>query len=154
MNKVEKSNTSEEKSGGRFLLPALATARFALAPPAITSGLLLVDIASTFDQSIGVMGQMRTTASTLSMIAALIVAVVSVRIRHKPLLLTGLSFIGVSALGCYYAPNYTMMLLAYSLVGVGASMVGPITMALAGIGPVLLAGFSPGSLCHISLGLL
>ena len=132
MNKAEKSNTSEEKSGGRFLLPALATARFALAPPAITSGLLLVDIASTFDQSIGVMGQMRTTASTLSMIAALIVAVVSVRIRHKPLLLTGLSFIGVSALGCYYAPNYTMMLLAYSLVGVGASMVGPITMALAG----------------------
>lgn len=132
MNKVDNSNSPEKNANGRFLLPALAMARFALAPPAITSGLLLVDIASTFGQSIGVMGQMRTTASTLSMIVALIVAVVSVRIRHKSLLIAGLSVITLSALGCYIAPSYTTMILAYSLVGVGTSMVGPMTMALAG----------------------
>jgi len=132
VKKVDNSNIPVKNTKERFLLPALATARFALAPPAITSGLLLVDIASTFGQSIGVMGQMRTTASTLSMITALIIAVVSVRIRQKSLLLAGLSCITLSALGCYIAPSYTTMILAYSLVGVGASMVGPMTMALAG----------------------
>jgi predicted MFS family arabinose efflux permease len=117
---------------GRLLLPALTIARFAVTPPIIASGLLLVDIAATFGQPVGVMGQMRTTSSTLSMIMALAMTVLSVRYRHKSLLLTGLGFITVSALGCYIAPNFTTMIVIYSLVGIGASMVDPMTMALVG----------------------
>ena len=126
------SSLSEESTKGRFLLPVLAIARFAVSPPNIASGLLLIDIASTFGQPVGVVGQMLTTSSTLSMIAALVMAVLSVRYRHKSLLLTGLGFITLSALGCYIAPNFTTMIVIYSLVGIGASMVSPMTMALVG----------------------
>lgn len=123
---------SEKSTKGRFLLPALAIARFAVSPPNIASGLLLIEIATTFGQPVGVMGQMRTTASTLSMIAALIMTILSVRFRKKSLLLTGLGCITLSALGCYLAPNFTTMIVIYSLVGIGASMVAPMTLALVG----------------------
>ncbi len=103
-----------------------------MSPPNIASGLLLIDIASTFGQPVGVMGQMRTTSSTLSMIAALVMAVLSVRFKHKSLLLTGLGLIALSAFGCYIAPTFSIMIVIYSLVGIGFSMVGPMTMALVG----------------------
>ena len=128
----DNSAPSEKSSKGRFLLPALAIARFAVSPPNIASGLLLVDIAATFGQPVGVMGQMRTTSSTLSMVAALIMAVLSIRFRHKSLLLTGLGFITLSALGCYIAPTFSTIIMVYSLVGIGNSMVSPMTMTLVG----------------------
>ncbi|UCH58179.1 MAG: MFS transporter, partial [Candidatus Bathyarchaeota archaeon] len=56
----------------------------------------------------------------------------SVRYKHKSLLVTGLVFIGVSAFGCYVAVDYNMMLLFFSLVGIGGSMVFPMTMTLVG----------------------
>jgi predicted MFS family arabinose efflux permease len=126
------SSLSEESTKGRFLLPALAIARFAVTPPNIASGLLLVDIAATFGQPVGVLGQMRTTSSTLSMIAALFMAVLSIRFSHKSLVITGLGFITLSALGCYIAPTFSTIIIVYSLVGIGASMVSPMTMALVG----------------------
>jgi len=122
----------EKSKKGKFLLPSLAIARFAVSPPSIASGLLLIDIAATFGQPVGIMGQMRTTSSTLSMIAALIMAVLSMRFRHKSLLLTGLGFITLSALGCYIAPTFSTIIIVYSLVGIGTSMVDPMTMALVG----------------------
>lgn len=122
----------DKETKGRFLLPALAIARFATSPPNIVSGLLLIDIAATFGQPVGIMGQMRTTSSTLSMVAALIMAVLSIRFRHKSLLLTGLGFITLSALGCYVAPSFSLIIIAYSLVGIGTSMVDPMTMVLVG----------------------
>jgi predicted MFS family arabinose efflux permease len=66
------------------------------------------------------------------MIMALVMTILSVRFRKKSLLLTGLSCIAVSALGCYFAPNFTTMIVIYSLVGIGMSMVAPMTLALAG----------------------
>lgn len=52
----DSATTLEKNTAGRFLLPSLAIARFATAPPNITSGLLLIGIASTFGQPVGVMG--------------------------------------------------------------------------------------------------
>ena len=128
----DNSAFSEKSTKGKFLLPALAIASFAVTPPYIASGLLLVDIAATFGQPVGVMGQMETTSSTLSIFAALIMTVLSIRFKHKSLLLTGLGFIVLSALGCYIAPTFSTIIIAYSLVGIGYSMVSPMTMALVG----------------------
>jgi predicted MFS family arabinose efflux permease len=128
----DNSSFSKESTKGKFLLPALVLARFAFTPPNLASGLLLVDIAATFGQPVGVMGQMRTTSSTLAMIAALAMAVLSIRFRHKSLLLTGLGFIALSALGCYIAPTFSTIVMVYSLVGIGASMIDPMTMTMVG----------------------
>ena len=95
---------SEQKNSdhsNKYILPSLAIARFAITPPGIVSGLLLVDIAATFNRSVAVMAQMRTTANTLSMVAALIMAVLSVKYRHRSLALTGLLLVTVSGIGCF-----------------------------------------------------
>ena len=126
------SELKDSDHSNKYILPSLAIARFAITPPGIVSGLLLVDIAATFDRSVAVMAQMRTTANTLSMVAALIMAVLSVRYRHRSLAFTGLLLVTVSGIGCFWAPTYESILIIYSLVGLGSSMVTPMTLTLVG----------------------
>jgi len=116
----------------RFMVPSLALAVFATGPCESILSLLLIDIAETFKAEIGVMAQIRTTAGLLSLVAALILGVLSMRINHRTLLLTGLGFFVASGIGSYLAQDYTTMLAAYSLSGIGSAMVGPMALALVG----------------------
>jgi predicted MFS family arabinose efflux permease len=56
----------------------------------------------------------------------------SVRFRHKSLLMTGLLFFAVSSVGCFLASGFSAMLLAYSISGVGLAMFNPMMNALVG----------------------
>ncbi|MBC8498037.1 MFS transporter [Candidatus Bathyarchaeota archaeon] len=127
----ETSNQSEE-SGTKFMLPSLGLSRLVLQLPRMLTGLLLIDIAYTFETSVGMMGQIRTASSIVAVVGALFMAGLSVRFRHKHLLMTGLAFIMVSALGCGLAPNYTAILVLFSLSGVGMAMVNPMSQSLIG----------------------
>jgi len=115
-----------------ILTTALALARYATSPPSIATGLLLVDIANTFDTSVGVMSQIRTSSSTISIFAAIIMAALSIKYRHKSLMLAGLGMITLSAIGCYFAPDYQTMLIVFAFAGIGQSMVSPMTTTLVG----------------------
>ncbi|TRO47820.1 MFS transporter, partial [Candidatus Bathyarchaeota archaeon] len=94
--------------------------------------LLLIDIAATFGTSVGVTGQIRTTSATVAVVIALLMAGLSVRFKHKHLLIVGLAFIVVSALGSGLAPNYAAILVFYSLTGVGMSMANPMSQSILG----------------------
>ncbi|MCW3979081.1 MAG: MFS transporter [Candidatus Bathyarchaeota archaeon] len=116
----------------RFMIPSLTLAVFATQPCETILSLLLIDIAETFKTQIGTMGQIRTTAGLLTLVTALILGVLSMWINHRTLLLTGLGFFIVSGVGCVLAQDYTTMLAAYSLSGIGLAMVGPMSLALIG----------------------
>lgn len=120
---------TEKGSSGRLVLQSLGVSRFAMACPGILTGLLLIDIGLTFGCPVGIMGQIRTASSIVGVISALVMGVLSVRFRHKALLMAGMSFVVISALGCSFALNFNMMLLLYPLTGLGMSMVMPMTMA-------------------------
>jgi len=120
----------EGRFNGRFILPSLVSSRFATQPPAILTGLLLIDIGETFGSSVGVMGQIRTLSAIVTFIFALLMGALSVRFRHKSLLAIGLLFYCISAFGCSIAPNFTSMLAAYSLSGLGLGMVAPMVTTL------------------------
>ena len=120
----------EKYSPSRLVLPSLVISNFATMPPTIVTGLLLIDIGLTFGCPVGVMGQIGTASYIMAVISALLVGALSVRFRHKSLLLIGLLFFGISALGCSFAPNFNMMLILYSVVGLGMAMVWPMTMTL------------------------
>jgi len=124
---------AEEKGyPGRLFLPSLAFSYFASGPLGVLVALLLIDIGNTFNVPVGVMGQINTPYSIVAVIFALLMGILSVRFEHKSLLLTGLLFIGISALGCLLAPDFNMMLVSYSLSGIGWAMVSPMTIALIG----------------------
>lgn len=128
----DSSLTREKSSSGGLFLPSLAISNFATGPLGVLVTLLLIDIALTFEVSLGVMGQINTLSSAVSVIFALFMGVLSVRFRHKSLLIIGLLCVGVSALGCYLASNFNLMVISYSLSGVGTAMVFPMAITLVG----------------------
>ncbi len=95
-------------------------------------GLLLIDIALTFEVSVGVMGQINTLSYVVSVIFGLLMGVLSVRFRHKSLLAVGLACVGASAFGCFLASDFSLMLVSYSLSGVATAMVFPMVTTLVG----------------------
>jgi predicted MFS family arabinose efflux permease len=56
--------------------------------------------------------------------------ILSVRFKHKSLLMTGLLLFSVSILGCSLASNFILLLIFYVLIGLGGAMVMPMTTTL------------------------
>ena len=124
--------SAAESASGRLFLPSLAFAYFATGPLGVLTGLLLIDIASTFEVSVGVMGQINTPYYVVAVIFALFMGVLSVRFRHKSLLMAGLGSVTISAVGCFFAQNFNLMLTSYALSGMGTAMVTPMAITLIG----------------------
>jgi predicted MFS family arabinose efflux permease len=125
-------NRSDKVRPRWLLLLSLVISSFATQPPLIITGLLLIDIGLTFGYPVGVVGQIRTMASVVSVIIALLMGAMSVRFRHRTLFLTGLLLLSFSALGCYISQSFQMMLLLYSLTGIGTSMITPMANTIIG----------------------
>jgi DHA1 family inner membrane transport protein len=122
----------DPSSAGRYVLPSLAIAGAAMEPPGILTNLLLIEIGLTFGSPVGVTGQIRTTASTIGIVSALAMGVLSVRFKHKHLLTVGLFAFAISALGCAIAPSFNAVIIFYSISGLAGALVGPMTTALVG----------------------
>jgi len=122
----------EKGSVERLFLPSLVFSYFATSPLAVLVSLLLIDIGNTFNVSVGVMGQINTLYSIVAVVFALLMGVLSVRFKHKSLLLVGLMLICTSALGCLLALDFNAMLVSYSLSGLGWAMVSPMVVTLIG----------------------
>ena len=125
-------HAEEKSSPGRLFLPSLAFSYFATGPLGVLVSLLLIDIGKTFSVSEGVMGQINTLYSIVAVVFALLMGILSIRFKPKSLLLIGLLFIGISALGCFVAPDFNGMLVSYSLSGLGWAMVSPMGVTLIG----------------------
>ena len=122
----------EKHSPGQLFLSSLAVSYFATFPLGVLVGLLLIDIASTFHVSVGAMGQISTISNVVAVIFGLFMSILSVRFKHKSLLIVGLLCVSISAFGCFLAPTLSLMQALYSLSGVGTAMVFPMTLTLIG----------------------
>jgi len=123
-------STEEKHSSGRLILTSLIFSGFAIQPPGILTGLLLIDIGATFGCSVGIIGQIRTVSSVVAVVSALLTGVLSVRFKHKSLLMMGLSSVSISALACCFSSDFNMMLVSYSISGLGMAMVAPMIYTL------------------------
>ena len=119
-------------SSKRLILPALVLSRGATHPPLAVTSLLLIDIGLTFGCPVGLAGQIGTVSSAIAIIFALLMGILSVRFKHRSLLITGLLLYSVSALGCSISPSFAALLLSYSLSGLGRAMVNPMANTLIG----------------------
>ena len=114
----------------RRVLPSLLLSTFATYPNSVISTLLLLEIGISFNQPVGVMAQMRTLGSVVGFLSALAMGALSVRFRHKTLLLSGLLILGFSALGSGASPNIAALFALYALSGLGTAMVEPMVSTL------------------------
>ena len=123
---------SEERGQNRLLVPSLFISQITTRPAGILTGFILIEIANTFGTTVGVAGQIVTSASRAGMIVSPFLAALSIKYKPRTLLLTGITLITISALGCSLSFNYASMLLFYSLNGLGAAMVTPMIMTIIG----------------------
>ena len=131
MGDAEKDSTTTKKRS-KLVLSSLTISRYATITPTLIIGLLLVDIAATYQVPVGVAGLLQTASSLVSLAGALLLAAVSVRYRSSSLLLIGLAVLTVSALGSSLPPSLPTMLLLYSLSGLGNAIISPMTSTLVG----------------------
>jgi DHA1 family inner membrane transport protein len=116
----------------RIVLPSLVVTRFVLGTPSLLVSLLLIEIGATFGQSVGATGQISTVSSVIAFFGALTMGFLSMRFRHKHLLLTGMIFFTLAAVGCAFSPLFPIMAAFYALGGLGASMAIPMTSTMVG----------------------
>ena len=123
---------NDQKQPRGLFVPSLIISACAIQPSAILVSLLLIDLGISFNQPVGIMGQIQTAASILGLITAILMGIWSVRYPRKSLLFIGLVIYGFSAIGCFLAPNYITILVAYAFSGMGVAIVLPMVYALIG----------------------
>jgi predicted MFS family arabinose efflux permease len=115
-----------------FILTSLALSTAAPLATTIVLNLLLVDIGITFGHSIGIVAQLETVSEIMTLLFALLIGALSVRVQSRSLLLTGLLFLSISALGCGFSSSLSVMVVFYSIKGVALSMAEPMTSTIVG----------------------
>jgi predicted MFS family arabinose efflux permease len=58
--------------------------------------------------------------------------VISLRYNHKKLLMSGLLLLTLSSIGCYLSTSFNLMILSYTLAGIGIAVYGPMSTTLIG----------------------
>lgn len=133
-----------------FTISALFLPNVAVFIPQLVTSLLLVEIAASFGVDVGVAGQLRTGSFITSIALALLVSALSVRFRLKSLLVAGIATMMVSALGCFLAPSFVLLLAAYALSGMSTAIMRPMTSAL--VGRLFSVDQRPTVLGYLSVG--
>jgi predicted MFS family arabinose efflux permease len=96
----------------------------------LLSGLLLIDIGETFNVTVAIAGQIRTFSFIIS-IFAFLTSIFTLKYEHKLLLQIGLIAYSVSAIGCFLAPNFMLMIASFSLTGIGYALTTTMALTLA-----------------------
>jgi len=68
----------------------------------------------------------------VAFVGALLVGFLSMRYRHKHLLLVGMAIFTIAIVGCAFSPLFSVMLVSFALVGLGGSMAIPMTYTMVG----------------------
>jgi predicted MFS family arabinose efflux permease len=123
----------EEKPPRKLFLPSLAIAVFSVFISNSIVTLLAVDIAKTFfpnaqtsaqiSAAVGTVSQLSTFNAAAEVVFALLLSILAIRFRHKPLLLVGALLVAVSTVGSFLAPTLLSLQLFYAVEGVGSIMV-------------------------------
>ena len=121
----------------KLFVPSLAFSVFATGKLDVLASLFLVDIAVTFfgtadRTAVGAASQIVALSSIAAIVFGLLNGILSVRSKHKTLLIFGSLCIVIGALGCFLAPNFLIMQVFYPFDGIGSVTVGAMTFALIG----------------------
>ena len=131
------SPSVEQKTPGRLFVPALIIAFFAVTLSVPMLSLLTVDMAKTFfgnaePVALGLVAQVNTVNRAAEVLFALLMGALTVRFRNRPLLLLGVAFLFVSAVGSFFAPTLPLLQVFYALEGGGTVIVAITAYALIG----------------------
>jgi len=123
---------SKSNDPSKLTVYALGLSRYAPRGATLVAGVLLIEIGTTFSLPVGVVNQINTVHSLLSLLTALAMGVLSIRFGMELLLFSGLGLALVSAVGSCLSPSFQLLFVLYSLNGVAWSLIYPMSVALVG----------------------
>ena len=117
------SSSSGPTSPKIIFVMALLVAVFAAAVIDVILPINIVDIAATFGVLPGTVGQLNSIIAITSVVSALLLAAFGARFKSKTLVMIGVSFIAVCAIGLFLAPSFPMVQLIVLLNGAGSVLI-------------------------------
>jgi MFS transporter, DHA1 family, inner membrane transport protein len=93
---------------------------------------LLIDIAASFNVSIGIASQVLTVTRLTGLLFSLIIGFLTLRFNHKFLLIFGLMFFASGTLGCFLTDNFGLFFFFQLFLGIGFVTVAIISLTLIG----------------------
>ena len=117
------SSSSGPTSPKIIFVMALLVAVFAAAVIDVILPINIVDIAATFGVLPGTVGQLNSIIAITSVVTALLLAAFGARFKSKTLVMIGVSFIAVCAIGLFLAPSFPMVQLIVLLNGAGSVLI-------------------------------
>ena len=122
----------ERRRHENLLIPAMVIGTAAVSASTGILTLFTVDMASTFNVSVGVASQLATVNYAGEFIFSLLMGILAVRFRHKPLLIAGILFVAVSTIGSFLAPDFATMQIFFAMEGFGTVIFGVMSLTLFG----------------------
>ncbi len=126
------NDTNSEKKIDKFGILTLVLSRGLTQLPLAMAGILLVDIALSYNVEVGVAGQINTASGLLSIFFGLIMGVLSVKYNHKSLLLTGIMLFVLVAVATFFSSSLLLLIGVFAFVGIGNALVIPMVNTLIG----------------------
>ena len=126
------NNSNSEEKIDKFGIITLVLSRGLTQLPLAMAGILLVDIAISFNVEVGIAGQINTASGLFSIFFGLIMGVLSVKYRHKSLLLTGILLFVFVAISSFFSPSLLVLIGVFAFAGIGNSLVIPMINTLIG----------------------
>ncbi|MGD6810777.1 MAG: MFS transporter [Candidatus Bathyarchaeia archaeon] len=121
----------------KAFLSSLTLANFSTNMMDFLMSVFLIDIAITFlgtssNANVATMSRLVTVSNMVSLAAGLILGVLCLKIKHKYLLMTGLSCIAIGAVGCFFATNMWTLQIFYLFDGIGTVLISSMAYTLIG----------------------
>ena len=126
------NGVSSDSEIDKFGILTLVLSRGLTQLPGSVVSLLLVDIALSFNVEVGVAGKVSTAVGIMSILFGLAMGALSVRFKHKSLLITGIFLFVLVAISVYFSTSVSMLITVYSLVGVANALVIPMVNTIVG----------------------
>ncbi len=122
----------DKKPKDVLLLPSLLLGCFLASTITVFSSTLLVDIADSFNVSIGLASQLALISSLTGLVMGFAMGALTIKFKHKTLFLSGILLFAAGTLGFFLAQNFVTVLLSQFLIGIGIAIIGIMTYALIG----------------------
>ena len=113
----------------RRFLAAVAVGMFVAQSASLMLAPLLVAMATEFDTSVAVAGQLATATYAAWAVSVVAVGSVSDSFGRRPVALTGLSLLSIGVLASAFAPNLGTLMALRVVTGLGGGMIPPNSMA-------------------------
>jgi predicted MFS family arabinose efflux permease len=141
----ESSNGSSQSLKKRLFLPVVVLSVFLTWTFTVFFSTVLLDIAKSFQVSIGTASQALTVARFAGLIVGLAMGFLTIRFNHKSIFVSGVTLYGLGILGSILSPNFTWLVAFQVFQGMGLTIVGIMSLTLIGdLLPLQKRGFAIG----------